>query len=163
MIFLIEIICLLQLSNTPMIFFKGSYHILNGRGNLCKHDFGFKFFVRSLFTRQPCKQLPSRGVFKNQVNSRNSFNNFIQPKNRLLDSLRMIISSMLFNFPIRKPRLSYDYTLYYSSFWLINVLFVCLLFPPLDEDLCRHYIMCLLFHKVIWFRFLLYNRRRSHC
>ena len=86
MIFLIEIICLLQLSNTPMIFFKGSYHILNGRGNLCKHDFGFKFFVRSLFTRQPCKQLPSRGVFKNQVNSRNSFNDFIQPENRLLDN-----------------------------------------------------------------------------
>lgn len=100
MIFLIEIICLLynlQLSNTPMIFFKGSYHILNGRGDLCKHDFGFKFFVRSLFTRQPCKQLPSRGVFKNQVNSRNSFNDFIQPKNRSLDVLRLIISAILFN------------------------------------------------------------------
>ena len=128
---------------------------------MCKHDFGFKFFVRSLFTRQPRKQFPSRGVFKNQVNSRNSFNDFIQPRNRLLDSLRLISSSILFN--LSKPRLSCDHILYCSNYYLTNVLFVCLLFPPLQEDLQSHYIMCLLHYKVILYSFLLYNRRRSHC
>ena len=124
MSFLNEIICYLQLSNTTKNFLKGSYHILNGRGNLCKHDFGFKFFVRSLFTRQPCKQLPSRGVFKNQVNSRNSFNDFIQPKNRLLDRLRLIISAIPFNL-----KTSIIIRLYIVLFkLLVNKCIVCLPF-----------------------------------
>ena len=98
-----------------------SYHILNGRGNLCKHDFGFKFFVRSFFTSQPCKQFPSRGVFKNQVNSRNSFNDFIQPKDRLLGSLRHIISSIFLNV-IR------SYIVLFKL--LLNKCIVCLPFVP---------------------------------
>ena len=83
-----------------------------------------------------------------------------QPKNTLLDSLKLMISAILFNLI---PRLPYDPKLYYSNYWVTNVLFVCLLFAPLQEDLQSRYIMCLLHYKVILYSFLLYNRRRSHC